>query len=168
VTASFVIAPLSSDHDRQAFSCGVEPLDRYLRTQATQDIRRRIANCFVATSANSNVVAGYYTFSAASVPMLDLPSETAKRLPRYPVVPAALIGRLAIDREYRGRGLGATLLFDAVARAARADTAIFAVLVDAKDDAAAAFYRHHGFIPFAARPLTLFLPTGTALKLLES
>ena len=168
MTASFVIAPLSPNHDKLAFSCGVDPLDRYLQTQATQDIRRRIANCFVATSANSNIIAGYYTFSAASVPMLDLPSETAKRLPRYPVVPAALIGRLAIDRQYRGRGLGAALLFDAIARAARADTAIFAVLVDAKDDAAAAFYRHHGFQPFAARPLTLFLPIGTALKLLES
>jgi ribosomal protein S18 acetylase RimI-like enzyme len=168
VTASFAIAPLSPHHDRRAFSCGVDPLDRYLQTQAAQDIRRRIANCFVATSANSNIIAGYYTFSAASVPMLDLPSETAKRLPRYPVVPAALIGRLAIDRQYRGRGLGAALLFDAIARAARADTAIFAVLVDAKDDAAAAFYRHHGFQPFAARPRTLFLPIGTALKLLES
>lgn len=168
MTASFGIAALSPNHDKLAFSCGVDPLDRYLQTRATQDIRRRIANCFVATAANSNTIAGYYTFSAASVPMLDLPSETAKRLPRYPVVPAALIGRLAIDRQYRGRGLGAALLFDAIARAARADTAIFAVLVDAKDDAASAFYRHHGFQPFAARPFTLFLPIGTALKLLES
>jgi ribosomal protein S18 acetylase RimI-like enzyme len=168
VTASFVIAPLSPDHNRLAFCCGVDPLDRYLQTQAAQDIRRRIANCFVATPANSNSIAGYYTFSAASVPMLDLPSETAKRLPRYPVVPAALIGSLAIDRQHRGLGLGAALLFDAIARAARADTAIFAVLVDAKDDAAAAFYRHHGFQQFAARPLTLFRPIGTALKLLES
>jgi GNAT superfamily N-acetyltransferase len=168
VTASFVVAALLPDHDRLAFSCGVEPLDRYLQTQATQDIRRRVANCFVATSADSNIIAGYYTFSAASVPMLDLPTETAKRLPRYPVVPAALIGRLAIDRRYRGRGLGAALLFDAIARAARADTAIFAILVDAKDDSAAAFYRHHGFQPFATRPLHLFLPIGTALKLLEN
>lgn len=168
MTASFGIAALSPNHDKLAFSCGVDPLDRYLQTRATQDIRRRIANCFVATAANSNTIAGYYTFSAASVPMLDLPSETAKRLPRYSVVPAALIGRLAIDRQYRGRGLGAALLFDAIARAARADTAIFAVLVDAKDDAASAFYRHHGFQPFAARPFTLFLPIGTALKLLES
>jgi GNAT superfamily N-acetyltransferase len=166
VTASFVIAPPSPNHDRLAFSCGVDPLDRDLQTQANQDIRRRIANCFVATSANSNMIAGYYTFSAASVPMLDLPSETAKRLPRCPVVSAALTGRLAIDRQYRGRGLGAALLFDAIARTAGADTAIFAVLVNAKDDAAAAFYRHHGFQPFAARPLTLFLPIGTALKLL--
>jgi GNAT superfamily N-acetyltransferase len=168
VTASFVTAPLSPDHDRLAFSCGIDPLDRYLQTQATQDIRRHIANCFVATLENSNIVAGYYTFSAASLPLLDLPSETAKRLPRYPVVPAARIGRLAIDRRYRGRGLGAALLFDAITRAARADAAIFAILVDAKDDAAAAFYRHHGFAPFAARPRNLFLPLGTAIKLVES
>ena len=167
MTASLVIVPLSSDHDRLAFSCGVDPLDRYLQTQATQDIRRHVANCFVATVADSNIVAGYYTFSAASVPMLDLPSETAKRLPRYPVVPAARIGRLAVDRGYRGRGLGAALLFDAITRAARADAAIFAILVDAKDGIAATFYRHHGFQPFAARPLNLFLPLGTALKLLE-
>jgi GNAT superfamily N-acetyltransferase len=167
VTTSFVIVPLSPDHDRLTFSCGVEPLDRYLQSQATQDIRRHVANCLVATVANSNIIAGYYTFSAASVPMLDLPSETAKRLPRYPVVPAARIGRLAIDHGYRGRGLGAALLFDAITRAARADAAIFAILVDAKDDTAAAFYRHHGFQPFAARPLNLFLPLGTALKLLK-
>jgi GNAT superfamily N-acetyltransferase len=167
VTASLVIAPLSPDHDRLTFSCGIEPLDRYLQTQATQDIRRHIANCFVATAADSNIIAGYYTFSAASVPMPDLPSETAKRLPRYSVVPAARIGRLAVDHRYRGRGLGAALLFDAIARAARADAAIFAILVDAKDDVAAAFYRYHGFQPFAARPLNLFLPLGTALKLVE-
>jgi hypothetical protein len=92
--ASFVIAPLSPKHDKLAFSYGVDPLDRYLQTQATQDIRRRIANCFVVTSANSNIIAGYYT-SAASVPTLDLPSETAKHLPRYPAVP---------NRTYRSAG----------------------------------------------------------------
>jgi ribosomal protein S18 acetylase RimI-like enzyme len=168
VTAPFVVVPLSPDHERLAFSCGVDPLDRYLQTQASQDIRRHIANCFVATPANSNIIAGYYTFSAASVPLLDLPPETARRLPRYPIVPAARIGRLAIDRQYRSRGLGAALLFDAITRAARADAAIFAILVDAKDDAAAAFYRRHGFAPFAARPRNLFLPLGTAIKLLGS
>jgi GNAT superfamily N-acetyltransferase len=167
VTASFGIAPLSPDHDPLTFSCGVDPLDRYLQSQATQDIRRHVANCFVATAANSNIIAGYYTLSAASVPMLDLPSETARRLPRYPVVPAARIGRLAIDHGYRGRGLGAALLFDAITRAARADAAIFAILVEAKVDTAATFYQHHGFQPFAVRPLNLFLPLGTALELLK-
>jgi GNAT superfamily N-acetyltransferase len=167
VTELFVIASLSSDHNRLAFRCGVDRLDRYLQAQATQDIRRHIAHCFVATLANSSIVAGYYTFSAASVRLLDLPPETANRLPRFPVGPAARVGRLAIDRQYRGRGLGAALLFDAIARAARADAAIFAILAEADDETAAAFYRHHGFQPFTARPSNLFLSPGTALRLLE-
>ena len=116
MTAPFVIVPLSPDHNRLAFCCGVDRIDRYLQVQATQDIRRRIANCFIATRANSGIVAGYYTFSAASVRLLDLPPETAKRLPRYPVGPAARVGRLAIDRQYHGRGLGAALLYDAITR----------------------------------------------------
>lgn len=167
MTAPFVIAPLSPAYDRETFSCGAGPLDRYLRTQATQDVRRRIANCFVVSPANTQVVVGYYTLSAASVPLADLPEELRKRLPRYPVIPAALIGRLAVDRRYGGRGLGAALLFDAINRAAGADAAIFAILVDAKDESAVAFYRHHGFHSFAARPRSLFLPLGTVLKLIE-
>jgi ribosomal protein S18 acetylase RimI-like enzyme len=168
VTVSFVIAPLSPDHNRLAFSCGVDVLDRYLQTQAGQDIRRRIANCFVASPPTTNVIAGYYTFSAASIPVVDLPEAQTKRLPRYPVVPAALIGRLAVDRQYRGRSLGAALLFDAIERAIRADAAVFAIIVDAKDEQAAAFYQHHGFQPFASQSLRLFLPIATATKLLEN
>jgi GNAT superfamily N-acetyltransferase len=166
VTASFVIAPLGPDHDRLSFSCGVDALDSYLRTQAGQDVRRHLANCFVASPANTNAVAGYYTFSAASVAINDLTEEYAKRLPRYPVVPAALIGRLAIDRQYRGKGLGAALLFDAIERALRSDAAVYAGFVDAKDDSAAAFYSHHGFLRLKSRPQSLFLPVATALKLL--
>jgi GNAT superfamily N-acetyltransferase len=168
VTASFVIAPLGPNYNRLAFSSGVDALDRYLQTQAGQDVRRHLANCFVASPVNTNSVAGYYTFSAASVAINDLSDEYAKRLPRYPVVPAALIGRLAIDRQYKGRGLGAALLFDAVERALRSEVAIYAILVDAKDERAAAFYSHHGFQPFTSRPRSLFLPVATALKLLES
>jgi len=168
VTVAFGIAPLSAHHDRLAFCCGVDALDRYIQTQASQDIRRHIANCFVAAPANSKIIAGYYTFSAASVPVTDLPEVETKRLPRYPVVPAALIGRLAIDRQYRGRGLGAALLFDALERACRSEAAVFAVIVDAKDEQASDFYRHHGFLSFASRPQSLWLPVATAMKLLES
>jgi ribosomal protein S18 acetylase RimI-like enzyme len=167
VTAGFVIAPLAAAHDRQTFSCGAEPLDRYLRTQAAQDVRRHIANCFVASPVQSNAVAGYYTLSAASIPMTDLPAEQARKLPRYPVLPAALIGRLAVDRRHQGRQLGAALLFDAIARAIRADAAVFALVVDAKDEAAARFYRHHGFQEFSGRALRLFLPVATARKVVE-
>jgi GNAT superfamily N-acetyltransferase len=167
VTAGFVIAPLTASHDRQAFSCGVAPLDRYLQTQATQDVRRHIANCFVASPAESNVVAGYTTLSAASIPMTDLPEAQARKLPRTPVLPAALIGRLAVDRRWQGRQLGAALLFDAIARAIRADAAVFALIVDAKDEAAAQFYRHHGFEAFSGRAKRLFLPVATARRVVE-
>lgn len=167
MTAGFVIAPLAAGHDRQAFSCGAAPLDRYLQTQATQDVRRHIANCFVASPAESNVVAGYYTLSAASIPMTDLPEAQARKLPRTPVLPAALIGRLAVDNRWQGRQLGAALLFDAIARAIRADAAVFALLVDAKDEAAARFYRHHGFEAFSGRAKRLFLPVATARRVVE-
>jgi GNAT superfamily N-acetyltransferase len=167
VTDRFAIAPLAADHDRSSFSCEVEALDRYLRTQATQDIRRHLANCFVAFPVGSKSVAAYYTLSSASIALTELPAEQAKRLPRYPVVPAALIGRLAVDRRYRGHGLGAALLFDAIARAARSEAAVYAVIVDAKDDRAAQFYRHHSFLPFSSRPGSLFLPVATVSRLIE-
>lgn len=164
MTGSFSIEPLASRHDRAAFSCGVEPLDRYLQTQAGQDIRRHIANCFVAVPLNTSIIAGYYTLAAASIPMNDLPEEQSKRLPRYPVLPAALVGRLAVDRRYTGRSLGSALLFDAMQRSMKADAAVYALLVDAKDETAAAFYRHFGFIEFVSRRMSFFLPLASARK----
>jgi ribosomal protein S18 acetylase RimI-like enzyme len=164
VTLSVDIAPLSSDHDRASFSCGVEALDRYLRSQAGQDIRRHVSNCFVASPVNTNGVAGYYTLSATSVPLTELPQDQSQRLPRYQAVPAALVGRLAVDLRYRGTGLGSILLSDALQRAARLDATAFALVVDAIDDAAVAFYRHNGFHPFASRPASLFLPIATGVK----
>ena len=114
-------------------------------------MRRRIASCFVAVDTATDVVAGYYTLSATGVPLADFPADIQKRLPRYPTVPAALVGRLAVDLNYRGRGLGQTLMIDALRRAA--DTMAFALVVDAKDSAAAAFYGHFGFIPFGGKRL---------------
>jgi ribosomal protein S18 acetylase RimI-like enzyme len=143
----------------------VAHLDRYFREQATQDIRRRMSRCFVAAERKSGDVAGFYTLAAANVQSVELPPEITKRLPRYQAVPAALVGRIAVDLRYRGRGVGSALLGDAVHRTARADPAAFTLLVDAKDETAAAFYRKHGFAPPASRPLTLFLPLATALKL---
>ncbi len=169
MTDSFAIEALPATHDRVSFDCGVEALNRYLQQQAAQDIRRRISNCFVARPVGStSLIAGYYTLAAASIPLLDLPDHLTKRLPRYPVIPAALIGRLAVDDEYRGRALGAALLFDAIERTMKADPAIFALLVDAKDDKAAAFYRHFGFASFVGWPTRLFLPLATAAKLPKS
>lgn len=166
MTDSFIIEPLSSRHDRAAFTCGIEPLDRYLQTQVNQDIRRRISNCFVAVPVGGKSVAGFYTLSASSIPLTEVPTELSGRLPRYPLLPAALVGRLAVDRQFIRRSLGSALLYDAISRTMRADPAIFALVVDAKDEIAANYYKRFGFQPFASRPLSFFLPLATAAKLI--
>lgn len=160
------VEPLGATHDRTAFSCGVPILDKYLRELATQDIRRRISNCFVAADGDGTIAA-YYTFAAASFPLTGLSPEDAKRLPRYPMLPAGLIGRLAVDKRFQGQRLGSALVFDAARRAASADTAIYALVVDAKDEAAAGFYEYMGFRRFAGRALSLYFPVATALKAVD-
>ena len=141
----FRVAPLDPGHDRAGFNSGSEPLDRYFREFITQDIRRRVAACFVALT-ESQSIAGYYTLASASLMLSDLPAATAKKLPRYPTVPAVRMGRLAVALAFKGQGLGSALLADAFARATRSEIAAFALMVDAKDETAAGFYRHHGFI----------------------
>ena len=159
-SAPFELASLNVAHDRAAFDSGSEPLNRYLREQVTQDVRRRVAACFVAL-ADGVRIAGYYTLASASLLLTDLPASTGKKLPRYPTVPAVRMGRLAVDRAFKGLGLGGALLADALDRAVRSEIAAYALMVDAKDEAAAAFYRHHGFIALPDSPLTLFLPLAT-------
>jgi GNAT superfamily N-acetyltransferase len=164
VTGSFLIEPLGPGHDRAGFTSGVAPLDRYLREQATQDVRRRAAACYVALEAPGARIAGYYTLAAGGIPLTDLPESLTKRLPRYPSVPVARLGRLAVDQAYRGRKLGSALLWDAGMRALRSEVAVFALVVDAKDEQAEAFSRHHGFVPFGSRPMQLVLPLATFAK----
>lgn len=161
--APFRLAPLDAAHDRAGFDSGSEPLNRYLREQATQDIRRRVGACFVAL-ADGHRIAGYYTLASASLLLTDLPASTGKKLPRYPTVPAVRMGRLAVDQDFKGQGLGGALLADALDRAARSEIAAFALMVDAKDEVAAAFYRHHGLITLPNSPLTLFLPLATVKR----
>jgi len=158
--APFQLAPLDAAHDRTVFNSGSEPLNRYLREQVTQDVRRRVAACFVAL-ADQRRIAGYYTLASASLLLVDLPANIGKKLPRYPTVPAVRMGRLAVDQTFRGQGLGGALLADALDRAARSDIAAYALIVDAKDGSAAAFYRHHGLIALPDSPSTLFLPLAT-------
>ncbi|SFK63807.1 GNAT family N-acetyltransferase [Methylocapsa palsarum] len=167
MTQGFRIEALTSAHDRKNFTSGVEPLDRYLRDLATQDIKRRVSNCFIAVDT-AGLIAGYYTFAAASFPLTELSADETKRLPRYALLPAGLIGRLAVDRRFRGQRLGGALIMDAATRAGRAESAIFALIVDAKDDAAVGFYQHHGFRRFASKPASLFLPIATALQALDA
>jgi ribosomal protein S18 acetylase RimI-like enzyme len=167
VTARFTIEPLGAGQGRKAFASGTAPLDRYLHEIATQDIKRRLSNCFVARDEHGTI-AGYYTFAAGSVPLLELPESETKRLPRYGVLPAGLIGRLAVDHNFRGQGLGSMLVIDAARRASAAETAIFALIVDAKDEQAAGFYRHLGFHIFASRSLSLYIPVATVLAALAA
>ncbi len=164
MTFPFRLEPLGGDHERSLFRCREDALDRYFQRQVTQDMRRRIANCFVAVENVSGHVAAYYTISAASIPLVDLPPHEARRLPRYPTVPAVRIGRLAVDQRFQGRGLGAALLADAATRTSKGDAAAFTLLADAKNDQAVAFYQRFGFRILASRPRTLFLPLATAQK----
>ena len=164
--APFRVVPLEDAHDRSAFNSGAAPLDSYFRERVTQDIRRNVTACFVALSGDGRI-AGYYTLASASVFLGDLPAEIARKLPRYPSVPAVRMGRLAVDLAFRGHGLGAALLADALTRVVRSEIAAYALVVDAKDEKAAAFYRRHGFLETAADPPTLFLPLATAGKLLK-
>ncbi len=123
-----------------------------------------MASCFVAVEIGTQSMAGYYTLAATSVPADELPRDVLKRLPRYPILPAALIGRLAVDLRFHRKGLGSVLLSDAALRVLQSDTKAFALIVEAKDEKAVAFYRHQGFRSFMSQPGTLFLPLGTAKK----
>lgn len=147
------------------FVSGSEALDRYFQSQLTQDIRRRVTACFIALTHQS-VIAGYYTLASASILLSDLPADVGKKLPRYPTVPAVRMGRLAVDQKFKGQGLGGALLADALIRAMHSEIAAYALVVDAKDESAAKFYRHHGFIMLGSEPLNLFLPLLSAQKLL--
>lgn len=155
--APFLLVPFDSAYDRSIFRSDSVQLNRYLKQQVTQDIRRRVAACFVAL-AEERRIAGYYTLASASIPLTELPLSTGRKLPRYPSVPAVRMGRLAVDRAYEGQGLGGALLADALVRAARSEIAAFALMVDAKDKSAIAFYQHHGFIALPEMAHTLFFP----------
>lgn len=159
----FQVTPLDATLDRTSFCSGTGPLDEYFQRQVTQDIRRRITACFVALT-NEKRIAGYFTLASTSLLLSGLPADIGKKLPRYPSVPAVRMGRLAVDRDFKGQGLGGALLADALDRAIKAEIAAYALVVDAKDESAASFYRHHGLITLPDSPLTLFLPLATAQR----
>jgi predicted GNAT family N-acyltransferase len=143
----FRFEELSSAHDRRTFNCGVEPLDRYLRQQASQDVRNNVATVIVMVESATSSVAGYYTLCSASIALSTLPAEIAQKLPRYPVQPAILLGRLALDLRFRGQQLGELLLLNALKRSLALSKmlASMSVVVDAKDDRARLFYERNGF-----------------------
>jgi GNAT superfamily N-acetyltransferase len=155
----------SKRHRRDSFECGSPALDDYIRRYASQDQSRNVARVFVACDGESDRVGGYYTLSAASFEKSGLPIEIAKKLPSYPV-PAAILGRLAIDKTSQGKGLGETLLMDCFSRVIRASAslAVQAVIADAKDEKAKRFYEKYGFQPFLTQPLRMFIPLATLIK----
>lgn len=161
------VEALGGYHDRSRFSCGDDRLDQYLRARAGQDARKGLAVPFVLCEGESNTVLGYYTLSAIGVDIGAWPETVAKKLPRYPVVPATLLGRLAIDRRLQRQGAGEYLLMDALHRSLQASrqVASLAVIVDAKDDRTVSFYRHYEFTPFEDQSNRLFLPMSVIEKL---
>jgi hypothetical protein len=159
------IESLSDRHDRKRFASGVEPLDRYLWQQAGQDQRRRVASCFVLMTGDASTPIGYYTLAATGIALTELPEALAKRLPRYPVVPATLMGRLAVDARHQGRGHGEFMLFDAFSRVLRNEIASYVFVVDAKDDKATQFYRRYRFLSLVEGGRRLFVPVAEIAKL---
>ena len=156
------IRPLDATIATAGFECGSGPLNDYIRRYASQDMRRNVARVFVATPEhNARQAAGFYTLSAGSVSCTSLPAALARKLPRYPV-PVALIGRLAVDRQFQGKGLGAILLADACLKVVQASSvlAVVGIIVDAKDSQAVAFYEHFGFIRLPGEADRMLLPAS--------
>lgn len=155
-----VIEPLNASHDRPGFHCGESSLDDYIQRRARQDVRRRISRVFVASEAeHSGTIVGYYTLSTLSLELGQLPEDLARKLPRHPV-PAALLGRLAVNQAAQGYGVGSMLLVDALKRtqAVSREIAIYAMVVDAIDGRAQRFYEQFGFAALSTESRRLFLP----------
>ncbi len=163
MSALYRVELLSQTHDRAAFACGNETLDRYFSQQAGQDVRRGLAVVYVLADVVTGTVAGYYTLSATSIEFGALTPATTKRLPRYPTLPATLLGRLARDTRYRGRGAGEALILDALKRSLDSSRHIasFAVVVDAIDKDAQTFYESYDFVRSPQQEYRLFLPMAT-------
>lgn len=161
----YAIAPLGPQHDRKQFACGEPSLDDYIQRQAGQDVKRDLAACFVLSERDSAANIGYYTLSASSVEFSDLPTTLAKKSGRYAHIPAVLLGRLAVDRQYQGQGMSGLLLVDALRRIAKVEIGVKLVIVDALNDSAASYYEHYGFTRFEDLPMRLYLPTATIREL---
>lgn len=164
---SYLIKPLEKTSRTVDFQCGQAPLDEYILRYASQDVRKNMSRIFVACpESNPQQLAGYFTLSAGSVHCTQLPPDLARKLPRYPI-PVALIGRLAVARDFQGKGLGSILLSDACQKVVQASAvlAVAGIVVDAKDEAAKSFYQHFGFIPLQGAENRLLLPMA-ALKTL--
>jgi GNAT superfamily N-acetyltransferase len=163
----YLTEPLESRHDRKNFSCGKDLLDNYFWRQAKQDVKRKLAACFVLVDNENDRVSGYYTLSGSSISNDLIPDSFSRKLPEsYLSLPAILLGRLAIDKEYQGKGIGKILLVDALRRCSDTSDSIgaYAVIVDPLDTEAEQFYERFGFIklPDSGK---MFLPMKTIREL---
>jgi len=164
---NYITIPLSSSHQKDRFDCGNDLLNFYIHKQAGQDVKRKLAACFVIVDENKTIT-GYYTLSNAGIPSKNLPEQVRKKLPKsYYHLPVTLLGRLAVDNKSKGKGLGRLLLIDALRRSFFASKSIgsIAVVVDPVDDDAVSFYEKFGFIrlPDSGK---MFIPMKTIEKLL--
>ena len=154
----FSIEPLAKHHNREEFSCGNEELDRYFKIVASQDRKRNIAVPYVIVNLKNSQIIGYYSLSMTSIDLGELPNSIAKKLPKYPLIGVTLIGRLAVDKNYKGMGWGKLLVMDALYKSLEASkqVASFAVVVDAIDKQAVKFYQRFDFQTFPEQPFKLF------------
>ena len=166
----YTIEVLTARHDRKSFSCGNEALDKYLYYQANQDIKKHIAAVFVLVEKGKQKILGYYTLSAIAIDAGELPQQIIKKLPKYKLLPATLLGRLAIDQQCQRKGLGGLLIIDALHRGINSsrEIASMAMIVDAKDELAVTFYERYSFIRFFHQEKKLYLPMDTAVKVFQA
>jgi len=166
--SSYAVEPLSKEHDILGFNCGVKELDIYLKERASQEVKKKITAVYVLHRKDSKKIIGYYTLSSFSIELINLPDEIKKKLPKYPLLPASLIGRLAVDRKFQGKKIGTHLLIDALIRSYRLSKEIgsFAVIVDAKNEITKKFYKKYGFKQFRKKSLKLYLSMNTIEKLI--
>jgi len=162
-----VVARLDPSHDRNSFDCANETLNRYLKSIATQDLKRGLAVPYIVTLPPSKVAVGYFTLSAASIDLGDLPEPVRKKFPSGAVIGVSLLGRLAVDSRHQGEGIGSLMIGAAVDLSfAQSPLGCVAMIVDAIDDAASEFYRRFGFIQFPDAPRRLFLMRESLAKYL--
>jgi predicted GNAT family N-acyltransferase len=166
-TSKYIVETLAKHHIKDEFNCGIDILNNYLKYQATQDMRKNVAVSYALTRVGSNRVLGYYTLSSIGIRVDELPADVVKKLPRYPVLPGILVGRLARDIVCQGEEIGKYLLLDALKRSLNisAQLGSVAVIVDAKNEKAVKFYKNYGFLNFLENNFRLFIAMGTIKKL---
>ena len=166
-TENFSIALLEKRHNRDSFCSGVDSLDCYLKERASQDAKRKIAVTYVLENIASHDLIGYYTLSSTVIEVQNLPENIGRKLPAYPYVPSTLIGRLAVDKKYQGKGFGELLLVDALKRSYQASLAVasFSIIVDVISSSAEQFYKKYGFMELTGEGRRLFLPMKTISRL---